>query len=291
MIETRGVYIELYGPDPDLLASFYERLFSLERSSGEGPARVLTGRGLTLCIRQAAPGIGGSPATTFGFEVPASSDLEMSRDEAVAAGAIVLAESRRGSIQSLTCQDPAGNEFVLVSRQSESANSLVPVPTQAPESTLNGEAGVRAPGRSFDDALPRVERPTRREWDSLRDSARIASMQEAIAGLDVPFAADDPATVLSEMRNKIGSAPVIDDRVAEADRAMRQQQREREADDMLARYRAQLLEEQPIEPAAPAPRPDVPRTPLPQRPLESAVDPSVEVPRTLGRSSRRDDDE
>jgi predicted enzyme related to lactoylglutathione lyase len=275
MIAIEGAYIELHAEDPERLATFYERLVGLERLETVGGSIALGRGGLIVRIKPALDDPTDASAV-FGFELPANADFAACREEAVAAGAVVLSESKRGAMRLLACQDPAGNEFVLMVRSVEAPlEALVPIPRDAARDAAPDVAPPAAPPLS---TAPR--RVTRRDVDQLRDMERLAAMQEAIAGLAVPFTPDDPATVISEMQSKIGPVDAHDAKVAEADALLRAREREAAVDDMLARYRAQVA---PPEEAPPRPV-DAPKP---------ATDDDVEreLPRTLGRSQRKDDDE
>jgi hypothetical protein len=214
----------------------------------------------------------------FGFELRADADLAACREEAVAAGAVVLSESKRGAARLLACQDPAGNEFVLavrvaVSKDEPVAGALVPV--VAPKTGTEAGRPIQAPKTG----------PTRRDVDRLRDVERLASMQEAIAGLDVPFSTSDPASVLSDMKQKLGASLARRVEVDDADARLRAHEREVAAEELLARYRAQLAE--PAESRAPEPTAAEPAVPD----ASASDDPvAADAPRTLGRSTRSDDD-
>lgn len=267
MIAIEGVYIELHAEDPERLATFYERLVGLERLDAVGGSITLGRGGLIARIKPALedPTDG---SVVFGFELPADADFAACRADAVAAGAVVLNEAKRGSMRLLACQDPAGNEFVLMVRSVEApVEALVPVAREAEP--------PKAPSAP---SAPR--RVTRRDVDRLRDVERLASMQEAIAGLGVPFTADDPATVLGEMKEKIGAVTAREAAIAEADELMRAREREAAVDDMLARYRAESSR-----PPEPEPQRVETDKPNPDADLEQ------DLPRTLGRSQRKDDDE
>lgn len=81
----------------------------------------------------------------------------------------------------------------------------------------------------------------------------IANMQESIAGLTSSFGGNDPASVIDEMKSKIGARPsaakldlVEHDLVAEADRKLQQT----EIEQMLSTYKQQLgSDPAPLQPA------------------------------------------
>ena len=276
MISTDGVYIELAAEDPERLASFYERLVGVTRLDTGGGGVLLGGRGVLLRIKPALdePADGGA---VFGFELPPDADLAACRAEAVAAGAVVLSESKRGPARLLACQDPAGNEFVLAIRAAI-------VPEAPPRDALVPVAQVpRAAEPPLAAARPSAPRPTvtRRDMDRLRDVERLAAMQEAIAGLDVPFSTSDPAAVLSDMKQKLGSVPSIDDEAMRADAELRARERQAAAEELLARYRAQI--------ATPEPGPPEPAT-SPETPVADEPD-AISAPRTLGRSTLAEDED
>jgi predicted enzyme related to lactoylglutathione lyase len=280
MIAIDAVYIEVAAADPERLAGFYQQLFGLERSDAAG-AVVLAGAGVVL---RSKPG-GGDDADAgpiaFGFRAAPGVDLARCREEAVAAGAIVLSESKRGAVQTLACQDPAGNEFVVVAGQPDGAVAV----EQSHGPTRSAAAAAPPPPQA---APPRpAGRVTRRDVDRLRDVERLAQMQETIAGLHVPFSTDDPASALADMRAKLGTASPVDRSVAEADEAMRAREREAAVDDLLRRYQAELRGSD--EPAAPAPAPPTSAPPEPTARPE-AEPPAPERPRTLARSDKADDE-
>jgi predicted enzyme related to lactoylglutathione lyase len=281
MISTDGVYIELAAKDPERLAAFYERLVGVTRLDTGGSGVLLGGRGVLLRIKPALdePADGGA---VFGFELPPDADLAACRAEAVAAGAVVLSESKRGPARLLACQDPAGNEFVLAIRaaivpEAPPRDALVPV-DQVPRAAEPPTATARH-------AAPRPT-VTRRELDRLRDVERLAAMQEAIAGLDVPFSTSDPAAVLSDMKQKLGSVPSIDSEALRADEELRARERQAAAEELLARYRAQIA---PPEPEPPKPEPPEPAASV-ETPVADEPD-AIAAPRTLGRSTLADDED
>lgn len=269
MIRIDGVYTEVRTDDVQTLAEFYERTFGFERLSAAPDSIVLGSEALYL--RVASPAGKTEDQAPIWFAVAPTIDLETVRDEAVAGGAIVLSESKRDGVERLVCQDPAGNELVIVQRPE--VRALPPAEVASP----NPAPGGQEPVRPLLAARP-AQRITRRDMDRLRDSERLASMQEAIAGLHVAFDPNDPAGVMDEMRSKIGPVANIDTERQIADEAMRAEQRAAEADEMLKRYRAALTpdpEPPPVTPAA--------------APAERDDEVEHEIPRTLGRS--KDDDE
>ncbi len=275
MIATDGIYIELHAADPELLAGFYERLFGFVRVESSAGGALLTRTGVLLRIKVAVDEPAGDASIVFGFQLSNSVDLAACQAEAVAAGAIVLSESKRGAVRTIMCQDPSGNEFVLVGTVAAATiapnESLVPVnarPVGNVDPPTQPSATSAAP--------PPAGRVTRRDVDQLRDSERLASMQEAIAGLHVPFATDDPASAIADMKAKLGPTSTIDSKVAEADAQMRAREREAAVDDMFERYRKETLGEtvEPPAPGSPEPRVD---------------DDAPMAPRTLGRSNRSDE--
>lgn len=268
MIRFDAAYIEIEGEDPERLAGFYERLFGLAREGTSPEGVVLAGSGLRLRVRRtlvAEPRAGGA---AFGFVLAADTPPDAARDDAVAAGAIVLSESKREGAYSLVCQDPAGNEFTFVARAAgaeSAALARVERPAAAPAASPAGSEAVRP--------APPPRAVTRRDWDRLHDEARLAAMKESIAGLDMAFTPDDPAGVLDEMRAKIGAVPTESELDA-ADELMRAREREAAVDEALRRYQSALREEPPAPPA----RSGEPETADGAR------------PRTLGRSAVVDDE-
>lgn len=267
MIEIRGAVIELKSASPERLATFYESLAGLERSASSSQEVTLRGGGLTLRIRRGAEEEErGGPV--FGFLLAAGADLAAARAHAVSCGAVVLTEAKREGAHSLVCSDPDGYEFTLAAERPESsATSLAP-------------AERAAPARVVEPPEPRPAEPTRitrRDLDRLSDMARLAEMQESIAGLHQPFTADDPATALEEMRSKLG--PRADPRALELEEAQAQagaRELEIARDELLERYKKQLLSQgetnKPAGVKPPAPGP-----------LESEESFGFETPRrTLG---------
>jgi predicted enzyme related to lactoylglutathione lyase len=265
MIRVTAALIELEADDPARLAGFYERIFGLARRDLAGDAVLLEGQGVALRIKRSLGIDDPAERAPFGFVVADAADLDAARAAAVEAGAVVVSESKREGATTLACQDPAGNEFTLVAIPMAGAPAVDAVAISSP---VAGTAPQRpAPAKG----------PTRRDWDRLRDEGRLAAMREAIAGLGMGFTADDPASVLDEMRSKIGAPD--DSRLAEADAELRAREREAAIDDALARYRKSVVEEpEPVAPPAPA--------------LHDAVldDESQPPPRTLGRTVRDDDE-
>jgi predicted enzyme related to lactoylglutathione lyase len=276
VVQIKGVFLELESEAPEDLASFYETVFGLARGAASGDGARLTGPGLELRIRRATTGERdlGPPV---GFVLESDAALDAVRERAVAAGAVVLSESKRGADRALVCQDPSGNEITLVLARSETALATV-------DATERREPSPAAPPISPPrPAAPAPGKITRRDVDRLRDDARLATMMEAIAGLGGSFTADDPATILDEMRAKVG-AP---ERDLEAELARAAYERERAADDLLARYRSEAGSG---EAARRADAPPAPR-PLADAPAETDDEPIAnEMRRSLGRSSHHDDE-
>lgn len=297
MIPTEGVYIELRSDDPERLAAFYERLFGLQRTTGTGV--VLTGPRLILAIK---PSLGEAPeegGVVFGFRVPDGSDPSELRASAIADGAVMLSESKRDNLATLSCQDPDGNVFVLVAVQPSIGVETAPavrvvsppvidVPAaaipKAPPATP--PPSVAVPPQSG--AVPRPSapaagnRPTRRDVDRLRDMDRLASMAESIAGLSTPFSEDDPSHVMNRMRAKIPVVTEAELRAREADAEMRAREKQAAVDDLLSQYRSQVRGEAVVPPVPPAPAPA-------SVPPPAAVPPVTPSP-VVAPSPRIDDD-
>lgn len=275
MIATDGIYLELHAADTELLAGFYERLFGFERVESSTAGALLARNGVLLRIKVAVDEPAGDASIVFGFQLSTSVDLAACQSEAVAAGAIVLSESKRGAVRTIMCQDPSGNEFVLVGTTSAATiapnESLVPVAARPVGSV---EPPPQAAGAR--PTPPLAGRVSRRDVDQLRDKERLAAMQETIAGLHVPFSSDDPASAIADMSAKLGPASTIDSKVAEADAQMRAREREAAVQDMLERYRKETLGE-------------TVEAPSPGSPAPAVDDDAPMSPRTLGRSNRSDE--
>jgi hypothetical protein len=111
----------------------------------------------------------------------------------------------------------------------------------------------------------REERKTTGE--TLATETHLTSMRESLAGVQGAFDATDPAATLDEMRARIGASagPSLEDSVADADRELEAQNKQKRTDDMLARYKQNLTQDE----HSPAPRP-VSSTDIP--PSEPAAD-------------------
>lgn len=102
-------------------------------------------------------------------------------------------------------------------------------------------------------------------------SNTIASMQENIAGLSASFSTDNPASVIDEMKNKIGPrSPVSEldlaehDLVAEAEQSLKQT----EVEDLLSTYKREIRGDGELPPRAPDPASE------PAKPQEKTLGPS-----------------
>ena len=316
MIPTEGVYIELRSDEPERLAAFYERLFGLNRTTGAGV--VLSSPRLTLVIK---PSLGEAPeegGVVFGFRVPDGSDPSELRASAIADGAVMLSESKRDNLATLSCQDPDGNVFVLVAVQpsvgAESAPAVravsppvIDAPAVAPpESSPTSAAVPRQSGAVPPRSAPTAgNRPTRRDVDRLRDMDRLASMAESIAGLSTPFSEDDPSHVMDRMRAKIPVVTEAELRAREADAEMQARAKQAAVDDLLSQYRSQVRGEPspPGTSVSPVEPPPVTISPAVQPATTSAVivpapqiddDPvlaDLDSPHTLGPSTGTATDE
>ena len=284
MIRIDGILAELQADDVEALAGFYERAFGFERRETRAGSATLASGAVYLSIVPRVDQAPEQPPVSLAFGP--DTDLDALRDQVTAAGAIVLSESKRDGSMRLLCQDPAGNDLVLTQRPA--VRALV-----APESASGSEPGVEG---SQIPSAPRVAPPssgrriTRRDVDMLRDSERLASMKEAIAGLGAAFDPSDPAAIMDEMRAKI---PPVDEAAAErarADAEVRAHARQKEADEMLERYRSTILGDTAPLPERP---PSVVESAAPQAVTANADDDTDElareIPRTLGRSSDGDD--
>jgi hypothetical protein len=257
-MRVEGAYIELTAADPAGLAAFYERLAGFERLNTTPQAILLGSGNLTIAIRRGSnpPSEGGDGGPLFGFVVAPTSGSDALRDELAAAGAILLSESKREGRRTLTCSDPVGHEFTVVVsgevlEQERTAGALVVAnaPSAPPRSAPASTESVAPVG---DTKPPGVgTRITRRDLDRLRDSVRLAEMQEAIAGLHGSFGSSDPAGVLDEMRAKVGGG-FDHEEAREREAQLRREELAADAESMLARYKRESLvhEEEPsAEPA------------------------------------------
>lgn len=268
MIRIEAAMVEIASGDPLLLAEFYTRVFGLSPVRSSAESVFLGGHGIALHIKRAFDDADRASGAPFGFVVSGVAEIERAREEAVAAGAVVISESKREGSVSLLCQDPSGNEFTLVTLDTTPAKQEVAVVATPPPRTM--PTSPRRP-------------PTRRDFDRLRDESRLASMQEAIAGLSMPFGEADPASTLDEMRAKLGGR-VVEDPAETADAALRAHEREANVDEALKRYRDALRGED-VPNVAPA------AVPRPERAEEASETDEAPPRRTLGRASRADDDE
>lgn len=306
MIPTEGVYIELRSDEPERLAAFYERLFGLQRMTGAGV--VLSSPRLTLAIK---PSLGEAPeegGVVFGFRVPDGSDPSELRASAIADGAVMLSESKRDNLATLSCQDPDGNVFVLVAVQPsigvETApavrvvSPVIDAPSVAPPASPQTSAAVPRPSATVarPSATAAGNRPTRRDVDRLRDMDRLASMAESIAGLSTPFSEDDPSHVMDRMRAKIPVVTEAELRAREADDEMRAREKQAAVDDLLSQYRSQVRgeaappvppahAETPVTPPAVPPVATPPVVAPPPRIDDDPVLADLDSPHTLGPST------
>lgn len=304
MIPITGVYIELRSGSPDRLAAFYERLGGLQRDPG--PGVVLRGPGLTLSIKPSLDDAAEDGSTIFGFRVPDGEDPSALRAAAVAAGAVLLSESKREGLATLSCQDPDGNPFVIVAALPsvgvETAPAII-TPSPSVVSPAASAPPVAAPASGPPSTVPTASvpapasnRPTRREYDRLRDMDRLASMAESIAGLDMAFTEDDPAHVMDRMRSKIPFVSEAEMRAREADAEMRAREKQTAVDDMLSQYRAQVTGS-PAAPPPASPETQIPAPavlPIPETAQPDEPDPVLEdlsTPHTLGPSAGVSTDE
>jgi hypothetical protein len=263
-----GVYIELVAAEPEQLAAFYERLGEFERATVTPGNVLLRSSGLILAIRRSAAPAPDPPEGTpvFGFVLRAENGPDALREELAAAGAVILSESKRDGRRTFSCSDPAGNEFsVLVDQAALPAgpSQALATSTSTTAAPVSG-ADPKLAEPSAPASTPRQEprRYTRRDLDRLRDMERLAQMQETIAGLDVAFGPTDPASVLDDMRSKVGPG-FATTAADEHDAALRQQQRLAEADSLLERYKRDVHGSG--EPPAPA-------TDAPKRPEDAVAD-------------------
>lgn len=323
MIPTEGVYIELRSDEPERLAAFYERLFGLERETGAGV--VLSSPRLTLAIK---PSLGEAPeegGVVFGFRVPDGSDPSSLRASAIADGAVMLSESKRDNLATLSCQDPDGNVFVLVAVQPSVGAEAAPAVRVVSPPVIDAPVAARpaapsvtpAPSPPPSAAVPRASavvprptvppagnRPTRREVDRLRDMDRLASMAESIAGLSTPFSEDDPSHVMDRMRAKIPVVTEAELRAREADAELRAREKQAAVDDLLSQYRSQVRGEStppspsvsPVEPPPVAPSPVAQAAPPPVVSPAPKIDDDpvladLDSPHTLGPSTVGSSDE
>jgi hypothetical protein len=245
-----GVFIELVAADPDRLATFYERLASLERTATPTGTVLLRGPGVTLAIRRGADPEpdARNEGPVVGFVV--SGEPQRLRDELAASGAVVLSESKREGQMTLHCCDPVGNEFAVYAAADATPTpdgpSALVVAQRRSGDHVDPPAAAQAPPQR-PSAQPRI---TRRDVDRLRDMERLAQMQEAIAGLHVGFTPDDPGGILDEMRAKVGPGFSTHE-AEERDALLRVEQREAEAESLLERYKREAHGVAPEPPAAP----------------------------------------
>jgi hypothetical protein len=240
-----GAFIELTAGNPEKLAAFYEGLANFERVASDARAVSLRLGTLSLAIRQGAdPGADASDGgPTFGFLVTPEGSPDAVRDELTAGGAIVLSESKREGRRTFTCCDPVGYEFTVAVDvealgQGSESTALV-VASNSPADPSQPTPSMTNDKRS--DAAPRPgARFSRRDLDRLRDTERLAQMQETIAGLHVGFGTSDPASVLDEMRAKVGPG-FTQSEVDARDEQLRREQAAAEGDSLLERYKRDLL--------------------------------------------------
>lgn len=280
MPKFESLILELLAPEPSTLADFYVRVFGFSVIEN-ADARVLLEFGtIRLSIKRGDPTENES-SVSWGLS---AADLvqadEMAR-EALAAGAVVLTESKRDQSVRVGLQDPAGNEFFLVVTTQNSTAQLEQGLVVADKTTTSSSVGAPSP----------VKKPSPRMIDQLMDTARLASMQEAIAGLHRAFTPDDPANVLDEMRSKIGASSTSHHEEDPAIARIEAEQRAKAADDLLAQYKSHVLGTDSGVPTAtvkpPANSDQRSSTPVPDD--DPAVNETRPVPRTLGRAPDEDE--
>ena len=75
--------------------------------------------------------------------------------------------------------------------------------------------------------------------EELASETHLTSMRENLAGIRSPFDVTDPASTIDEMRARLNRSggPLVDSRVAEADRELEAERARAAADELLARYK------------------------------------------------------
>lgn len=124
------------------------------------------------------------------------------------------------------------------------------------------------------------------QGEELAADLTLTEMRENIAGLNMGFDANDPASTIDEMRSRLRVSPYSDTaaRVAEADLEMEQQQRKAQVDDLLSQYKSQM--NAPLDPPVEARPPASPAATNPSAatPANKIDDEGAEQPKSLGRS-------
>ena len=84
----------------------------------------------------------------------------------------------------------------------------------------------------------------RLEGEDLAIQSRLSSMQETMSGVHSGFDVNDPASVIDEMKARIGSAAISENdmRLHEADRQIEAERKRSKVDDLLASYKRSILE-------------------------------------------------
>ncbi|HYP25802.1 MAG TPA: hypothetical protein VE262_03700 [Blastocatellia bacterium] len=136
-------------------------------------------------------------------------------------------------------------------------------------------------------ARARALRDQRRvEGEDLARDTYLTSMRENLAGVQAPFDPTDPAATIDEMRARLNipSGPSVESQVAQADRELELERARSAVDELLARYKSGIENDDPPRaPETPAPRP-VSAVPAEPRPEAAKGEEGPEETKTLGRS-------
>ena len=119
----------------------------------------------------------------------------------------------------------------------------------------------------------------KRTGEDLANETHLTSIRENLAGIQMPFDANDPSSTLEEMRMKLNrpASASTDPRLAEAEREYEEQARRARIDEMLSRYKESTTGGETVAPQTSQPAPPQSTT----KPVEAE---EPEQPKTLGRN-------
>lgn len=148
-----------------------------------------------------------------------------------------------------TCLGP-GNHLIEISTEPAQPGSVELSPAAVPRPTTEASAPVTTAPAQPPTATP--ERPTRADRYWLHAQEYLAKIKEELASLWTPFSQTDIAATLEEMKQKVrrrvveGAEKVAT--LAEADQVAEREKKRREAEELLARYK-QVVVQQDQQPA------------------------------------------
>ena len=272
MTTVTYVKIILRSDDPVVSHKFYAGLFDVEGSEGSSSIRYgnvvlefVPSDGLPDSIRGELP---------ICVVMDRVEDPDSIINSLMKLGARSVHEEKRGDQERLVCEDPSGNEFTILFDSTTETGSAGPtdlIPTSA--------------------RGPSAERPTRRDWDRVADRSRLASMQNAISELMMPFSSTDPSGTIDEMRQKLGDRGTLDHQVSEADEQLEKKRREERTEELLSLYKSMQTDTEVSEPASATPRmAEQTSSPDPMQEDDDVLEPARPQKKTLTRAPEVDDE-